>query len=301
MSDDWKTKCVYDLFDEQAAATPDRIAVVYEDEKITYKELQRRSCILGRKLQDQGVGPDVFVALLVEKSVEMMIGMLGISKAGGAYVPIDPQYPQDRIEYILEDSGANLLLMHEDTRRIPLPDYQGAKIFIDNPAMWAASEPTDFKRAACPSDLIYMIYTSGTTGKPKGVEIMHHGVVNMILHFIEICRLRDNSKGQNIIIQFFKQCFDGAVAEYFPAICSGGTLVLYRGSSFAATITKHKASHIFMTPSAIATLEPDMNPTVRSVCVGGEACPVSVALRWARPGLLFNNIYGPTGSISPHS
>jgi natural product biosynthesis luciferase-like monooxygenase protein len=170
--------CVHQLIAEQAARTPEAVAVVCEDQSLTYAELDRRSNQLARHLAHLGVGPDVLVGLCVERSVELMVGLLAIHKAGGAYVPLDPSYPPDRIAYMIEDAKVPVLLTQE--RLVDeLPPHRASLVCLDRdwPTM-AAESAEPFDGGAQPHHLAYVIYTSGSTGRPKGVMVEHRNVVN---------------------------------------------------------------------------------------------------------------------------
>ncbi|MBC7991686.1 MAG: LLM class flavin-dependent oxidoreductase [Rhizobacter sp.] len=168
--------CVHRLFEEQAARTPTHTAVTCEGDSLTYAELDRRANQLARRLKSLGVGPDVLVGLCVERSVEMMVGLIAIHKAGGAYVPLDPSYPKDRIAYMVEDSKVPVLLTQA---RVELPKHNAAVIKLDTDWASIATESAEpFDGGAEPQHLAYVIYTSGSTGKPKGVMVEHRNVVN---------------------------------------------------------------------------------------------------------------------------
>ena len=175
-----RDKTVVELFEEQVAKTPDNIALVFEDEKLTYSELNARANSLAHKLREIGVKPDDFVAIIADRSIEMIAGIYGIIKAGGAYVPIDPTYPEDRISFMLEDCAPKAVLKFT-TESINISD-EIPVIDLRNSEVWeGASE--DPEHVNTPNDLIYCIYTSGTTGQPKGVMIENRGVVN---HLAEV-------------------------------------------------------------------------------------------------------------------
>ena len=167
-------KTVVELFEEQVEKTPERVAVVYEDEEITYEELNRKVNQLAYKLRELGVRPDEKVAIITQRSIEMIIGIYGIIKAGGAYVPIDPDYPYERIKYMLEDCQPKAILVGKAEvpveMNIPVIDLFDEEVYT--------GETKNPEHVNTPNDLIYIIYTSGTTGKPKGVMIEHRGVIN---------------------------------------------------------------------------------------------------------------------------
>src|SRR3954471_7613378 len=164
---------IHELFEAQARARPGAVAVVYEGSMLTYGQLNAKANQLARRLRQEGVGPDVAVGLLVERSLEMMVGILGILKAGGAYVPIDPEYPQERIAYMLADSNCQVLL----TQGQHQTNWSGLSLELEDANLYQGAE-TNLAGLAGPQNLAYVIYTSGSTGKPKGVAIEHRGVVN---------------------------------------------------------------------------------------------------------------------------
>ncbi|MGQ0715386.1 MAG: MupA/Atu3671 family FMN-dependent luciferase-like monooxygenase [Gemmatimonadaceae bacterium] len=173
-----RARCVHELFADQVARTPDAMAVAYQDESLTYRELDQRSTLLANHLRTLGVGPEVRVGICLERSLEMMIAILGTLKAGGAYVPLDPAYPAGRVEYMLRDAGITVLLT-QVSLRAGLPQVDAVVIALD--AEWesiaaGASETTG--PAATPGNLAYVLYTSGSTGRPKGVMVEHRNVVN---------------------------------------------------------------------------------------------------------------------------
>lgn len=176
-SDYPRNKTIHQLFEEQVERTPDNIAVVFKEKKLTYIELNQKSNQLARLLREKGVGADVIVAIMVNRSLEMIIGILAILKAGGAYLPIDPDYPLERIEFMLNDSRANLLFTQKHITESVR--FTGEVLLIDNVDLYSGngSNLTNLNK---PIDLAYVIYTSGSTGKPKGVMVEHFSVINRI-------------------------------------------------------------------------------------------------------------------------
>jgi len=175
-----REKCVHELFAAQAARTPEAVAVVFEDRQLSYGELDRRSNQLAHHLRGLGVGPETVVGLCVERSLEMVVGLLGILKAGGAYLPLDPRYPRERLAYMLADACC-LVVVTQAGLTAQLPQHEGAVVCLD--AAWAeiARQPASAPASgAGPDNLAYVIYTSGSTGKPKGVMVRHGGVTNYL-------------------------------------------------------------------------------------------------------------------------
>ncbi|MBG9454987.1 hypothetical protein ABE61_13200, partial [Lysinibacillus sphaericus] len=210
-----REKTVVELFEEQAAKTPDQIALVFEGEEVSYRELNERANVLAHKLRELGVKPDDFVAIMAERSIEMITGIYGIIKAGAAYVPIDPTYPEERIAFMLEDCQPKAMLLYEAEYETDLTKFD-----LKEAGIWEGNiqNPEKVNKA---EDLIYCIYTSGTTGTPKGTLLEHHGVVNLKYRFE---RNLEITPADNII-QFANYVFDASVSEMTMALLNGATLV----------------------------------------------------------------------------
>ena len=221
-----KDKTVAELFEERVKQTPEKVAFVFEDKKITYAELNSRANILAHKVRKLGVKPDDFVAIIAKNSIEVIVGIYGVIKSGGAYVPIDPAYPEERIKYMLEDCAPKAILKYvsEDiniSREVPIIDLSDSRVW--------EGETNDPEIINKPDDLIYCIYTSGTTGKPKGVMIEHSG----------LSRLIDNTKNDYIIgsddvlLMFASVSFDASVCVYLASSISGAEIVLLNSNSIS--------------------------------------------------------------------
>ncbi|WP_145336723.1 AMP-binding protein, partial [Paenibacillus xylanexedens] len=169
---------IHTLFEEQADRTPEAVAVVFEAVQLTYGQLNAKANQLAHELRSRGVGADQIVGIMADRSVEMIVGILAILKAGGAYMPIDPAYPPDRMTYMLEDSGANLLLIYGGNVEVPLA-YVGTVLNLADASLYTG-EPENLPAISGASDLAYVIYTSGSTGQPKGVMVEHRGITNMM-------------------------------------------------------------------------------------------------------------------------
>ena len=217
---------LHDLFARQAARTPDATALVFNDEELTYAELDSRASRLARQLQAHGIGPDVLVGVCMERSLDMMVGLLAIHKAGGAYVPLDPLYPKERIAYMLQDSAAPVLLTQLSL--LPkLPPHQATVICVDAPQPVNGShpEPVATAPASGPEHLAYVLYTSGSTGNPKGVMVTHRNVVNFFTGM-------DQALGQapgaepGVWLAVTSISFDISVLELFWTLTRGFKVVL---------------------------------------------------------------------------
>ena len=218
-----RDRCVHELIEDQVHLTPDQVAAVFEDDEITYHELNTRANQLARHLQKLGVGPDVLVGICVERSLDMLVGLLGILKAGGAYVPLDPSYPTERLAFMLEDADVSVLLTQAGlVNRLPATN---AKVLILDAGSEAAAQEDgeDLKVDVAPENLAYVIYTSGSTGKPKGVMIEHRNVVNFFQGMDE--RVTHDLPG--VWLAVTNLSFDISVLELFWTLARGFKLVIY--------------------------------------------------------------------------
>ena len=171
-----REKTIHQLFEEQVERTPDNIALVFDDKKLTYKELNQKANSLANVLRNRGVKPDEIVGIMVNRSVEMIVGLLAILKAGGAYLPIEPEYPEERINFIFQDSGMNIILTDNNSIN-KITDCNS--IYIANKINYSYNTD-NLRNINTSKDLAYIIYTSGSTGRPKGVMIEHASVVNFV-------------------------------------------------------------------------------------------------------------------------
>ena len=280
-----------ELFAAQAARTPAATAVVFEDQSLSYGELDARSSQLAHHLRAQGVGPEVVVGLCVERSLEMLVGLLGILKAGGAYLPLDPAYPPERLAFMLADARAPVLLTHS-ALRAQLPDCDARIVCLD--ADWGAiaQQPTTAPAVALdPSNTAYVIYTSGSTDAPKGVAVAHSGIPNLAAAQIDRFAITSQAR----ILQFASPSFDAAISEIATVVKSGATLVLpseeRSGHALARLIREREVTHATLPPVLLADLPEDL--PLQTLIVAGEACPPEVVARWS-PGRRMINAYGPT-------
>ncbi|WP_420881133.1 amino acid adenylation domain-containing protein, partial [Rhodococcus sp. (in: high G+C Gram-positive bacteria)] len=289
-----------DIFADAAALDPDAIALSLSGREVTYRELDTRSSRIARVLIDQGVGPESYVALGIPRSVESVLAVWAVAKTGAAFVPIDPNYPIERIEHMLADSGAGLGLTVADHRH-RLPDT-ATWLTLEDPDFTAAcaarsdAPVTDTDRTA-PLGLehaAYVVYTSGSTGRPKGVVVAHRGLDNFALDQQE----RFGATAASRTLHFATPSFDGAVFEYLQAFGVGATMVIaeptvFGGADLARVIAEGHVTHAFVTTAALATVDPTGLDEFTHVAVGGEACPPELVARWA-PGRELHNAYGPT-------
>ncbi|MBW4579359.1 MAG: amino acid adenylation domain-containing protein [Tildeniella nuda ZEHNDER 1965/U140] len=293
-----QAQCIHQLFEAQVEQTPEAIAVVFEQQSLTYRELNCRANQLAHYLQALGVGPDALVGICVERSLEMVVGLLGILKAGGSYVPLDPAYPKDRLTFMLEDSQLPLLLTQQ-TLCDQFSEQPVQVICLDTD--WEAIAPhgTDNPNSTvAPEHLAYTIYTSGSTGKPKGVQIPHSAAVN----FLNSMRQQPGLTEHDILLAVTTISFDIAVLELYLPLMVGARIVLVKreDAADAAQLTKLLASSnaTFMqaTPATWQMLIAHGwlgDRRLKMLC-GGEAMPREMANQLlARGGSLWN-MYGPT-------
>ncbi len=289
---------VHELIAAQVARTPTRVAVEFEDRWLTYAELDCRSSKVAHYLRAMGVGPDVLVAICVERSLEMLVGLLGILKAGGAYVPLDPAYPVERLAYMLQDSRA-LVLMTEGDRVTRLPEHGAKIVCLDTDWAAIAAEPGErLDNSATGANRAYVIYTSGSTGRPKGVEIPHSAVVNLL------CSMRDKPglTAEDRLLSVTTVSFDISVLELFLPLSVGARIILVSrvtasdGVQLAHELVETGATMMQATPTTwymLLEAEWSGNPHFRIIC-GGETLPRELAERLLpRCGELWN-LYGPT-------
>lgn len=219
---DFSMTCVHKIFEAQVKRTPDNTAVVLEGEQLTFDQLNKRANRLAHLLRQRGVGPDVLVGIFMERSLEMVIGVLGILKAGGAYVPMDPSYPNERISFMLEDTGLSIVLTQQSLIR-SLPSQIAQVIHVDMEEKEIREEDSvDLDSEVAPENLAYVIYTSGSTGQPKGVEMPHRALTNLLGWQL---RQAEGSEALRTL-QFASLSFDVSFQEIFSTWSAGGTLVM---------------------------------------------------------------------------
>ncbi|MEH1976431.1 MAG: amino acid adenylation domain-containing protein [Nostoc sp.] len=287
-----------ELFETQVAKNPNNLALVFESQSLTYQQLNQKANQLAHYLiQNHQIQPDTLIGICVERSLEMIIGVLGILKAGGAYVPIDPNYPKERIEFMLEDSGISVLLTQSFLlNQLPLAKLKHQIICLDEETF--AGELIDNPHPQSTVDnLAYIIYTSGSTGRPKGVMIEHRAIVNLSLAWAETFQVKHHSRW----LQFGSFSFDLSIGEIATALSAGACLYLANKETLLPSQTlvdwlrDHKISHFTLSPSALSVLPQASLPDLQAVIVGGEACSAELVAEWGAKRRFFN-CYGPTES-----
>ncbi|GBE74656.1 hypothetical protein myaer87_18830 [Microcystis aeruginosa NIES-87] len=288
-------QCIHQLFEAQVERTPDAIAVVFEGQSLTYAALNHRANQLAHYLQTLGVGTEVLVGISLERSLEMIIGLLGVLKVGGAYVPLDPDYPIERLQFMLEDSQVSFLITQRSLLAV-LPPSQANVICLDEIEEQVSQYPQDNLQSGLTiASLANVIYTSGSTGKPKGVMVEHKGLVNLAL--AQIQRFGVNHKSR--VLQFASFSFDACISEILMTFGSGATLCLapkddlLPGQPLIEQLVKNGITHVTLPPSALAVLPKELLPNLQTLIVAGEACPLDLVKQWS-VGRNFFNAYGPT-------
>ncbi len=289
-------RCVHQLFEEQVVATPEKIAVVFEDEQLTYKELNERANQLANHLRKLGVGTEILVGLCVERSLDMIVGLLGILKAGGAYLPIDPTYPVDRIDYMIADAQVGIVLTQQQLVNHISTNDGTQTICLDSDWEHISHQSTENHDAHIQIDnLAYVIYTSGSTGRPKGVMLRHRGINNLTKSQIADFAVDETSR----ILQFASFSFDASISEIFTALLSGATLYLAQkdtllsASGLVSFFKNNEITIVTLPPSLLNILEPEDLAGLKTIVSAGEACTKAIANKWHQ-AVRFVNAYGPT-------
>ncbi|WP_373994908.1 amino acid adenylation domain-containing protein, partial [Duganella sp. HH105] len=293
---------LHELFERQVLAAPQQVALVYEDEQLTYAELNARANRLARHLRTLGVGPDVLVGVCTERSLEMVVGLMGVLKAGGAYVPLDPSYPADRLAYMLEDAAPAVLLTQQRLLSV-LPASEAPVFLLDaDAASLDACDATNPSNLTSARNLAYVIYTSGSTGRPKGAAIDHAGIVNRLRWMQQAYELTP----QDRVLQKTPFSFDVSVWEFFWPLMEGARLVLAKpgGHQDVAYLSQLIAQQGITTAHFVppmlevfANAAPvEQGATLRQVMCSGQALPWELQQRflgqWRHVAL--HNLYGPT-------
>lgn len=297
--------CAHELFERQAAKTPDLTAVVYEGRTLTYREVNERANQVAHYLRKRGVAPDTLIGLCLNRTPEMAIGLLGIWKSGGAYVPLDPAYPHERLSYMMQDSAAKFLLTSSELRHL-FPSAADKMILVD--ADWkqiAKESNVNPEPASAPSNLAYVMYTSGSTGEPKGAMIVHSGLVNYLTWAIGAYGVEE---GRSVPVHS-SISFDLTVTSMYPALLAGGHVELLRedvgAQNLIAALKKaDKRSLVKITPAHLELLGQQISPqeaagVTKTFVIGGEALLAENLSLWRdyAPATHLINEYGPTETV----
>ncbi|MGH8491100.1 MAG: non-ribosomal peptide synthetase, partial [Gammaproteobacteria bacterium] len=289
--------CLYQLFEAQAQRTPEAVAVVYEECALTYGALNARANQLAHHLQDLGVGPEVLVGICLERSAELVVGLVGVLKAGGAYVPLDPSYPEERLAFMLEDAKAAVLLTQQHLLEI-LPKHPTVLCLDTDWQLIAGESQEDPINLISPLNLAYVIYTSGSTGRPKGVQISQQSLVN----FLHSIRQQAGLIGQDIFLAVTTLSFDIAALELYLPLVVGAQMVLVsrevavNGPQLLEKLSYTGATAMQATPATWHLLLAagwEASQQLKILC-GGEALPTGLAQQLWEKGSSVWNLYGPT-------
>ncbi|MEH2000299.1 MAG: amino acid adenylation domain-containing protein [Nostoc sp.] len=292
-------KCIHSLFEEQVEKTPDAIALVYEKQHLTYRELNNRANQLAHYLQALGVKPEVRVGICIERSLEMVIGILAILKAGGAYVPLDPAYPSERLAFMVEDVQTPILLTQTHLQdRLPLNNQTVVNLDSDWESI-AQYKEDNLHSEVNPGNLAYIIYTSGSTGKPKGTEVTHRSIIGFMFGVDYI-----HLDAQQIWLQHSSISWDAFTLELWPPLLYGGRCVLYPDKiptpeELSQIIQEQRVNTLFLTP-ALFNLMIDTMPQglsrIKQLLTGGESVSVAHVRRALEilPETQIINGYGPS-------
>ncbi|MDQ5848752.1 MAG: amino acid adenylation domain-containing protein [Pseudomonadota bacterium] len=295
----------HELFEQQAARTPDAVAVVFGNETLTYGELNQRANQTAHYLRKRGVGPDILVGVCMERTPLLVTALLGVWKAGGAYVPLDPAYPQDRLEFMLGDANARVLITDRRSRRL-FPLAEEGTVCLDLHAPLIGRESTGNPAPlATPSNLAYVMYTSGSTGKPKGAMIVHSGLTNYLAWAIEAYGVK---AGGSVPVHS-SISFDLTVTSLYPALLVGGQVELLPEDSgaqnlLAALRRQGGRTLVKITPAHLDLLRQQLRPEeaaglTHCFVIGGENL-LAESLRFWRehaPSTRLINEYGPTETV----
>ena len=292
-------RCIHQLFEQQAERTPDAVAVVFEDQKLTYRELNERANKLAHYLQQLGVQPEVLVGICVERSLEAIVGLLGILKAGGAYVPLDPTYPKERLSFMLEETQVSVLLTQAHLAE-SLPAHQAHLICLDSDweiiAQHGEENPAPLVTS---SNLAYIMYTSGSTGKPKGASVTQRGVVRLVKGSNYA-----NLSAEEVFLQLAPISFDAATFEIWGSLLNGARLVVMPAHTpslqeLGRAIRQNQITTLWLTAGLFHLMVDEQLEDLKQVqqlLAGGDILSVSHVLKLLREakGCRLINGYGPT-------
>jgi amino acid adenylation domain-containing protein len=293
--------CIHQMFEQQVEKTPEAIALIFENQQLTYRELNSRANKIAHYLQQLGVQPEVLVGICIERSIEMVVGLLAIVKAGGAYLPLDPAYPKERLAFMLADAQVPLLLTQQHLAQ-ELPLHQAQVVCLDADGQVIANESSENPVSGVkPENLAYVIYTSGSTGKPKGVMNTHLGLCNRLLWMQDTYQLTVADS----VLQKTPFSFDVSIWEFFWPLFTGASLVLakpagHQDSAYLVQlIGKQQITTVHFVPSMLQAFleesELERCQSLKHVICSGEALPFELQERFfQRLDADLQNLYGPT-------
>ncbi|HVQ37121.1 MAG TPA: amino acid adenylation domain-containing protein, partial [Pyrinomonadaceae bacterium] len=300
-----RESCIHELFEAQVRRTPEALAVVFQQQQLTYAELNKRANQLAHHLRSLGVGAETLVGLCVERSLEMVIGLLGILKGGGAYVPLDPEYPAERLSFMLEDAGIPVLLTQQHLVE-ELPSHWALTLTLDSDWPELAGNPATNPNwvAMQPENLAYVSYTSGSTGRPKGVSVPHGAVVSLLCP-AEFVRLDEGET----VLQMAPLAFDASTFEVWGSLLNGARLVVMPAGQatleeIGAVVQQQRVTTLWLTAGLFHLMVDEQLAAlveVRQLLAGGDVLSVEHSRRYlaaAGAGSVLVNGYGPTESTT---
>ncbi|MGE5410559.1 MAG: amino acid adenylation domain-containing protein, partial [Clostridiales bacterium] len=290
---------IHQMFENQVKKTPEAQALFFNGESLSYRQLNARANKLANYLRQIGAKNENLVGLYIDRSSEMIIGMLAILKAGCSYLPLDPKLPIDRLQFMADESSLRIILTKK-TIIESKPLSNSAFICFDTDSDLIDSQPDEnLSLVVHQENLAYVIYTSGTTGRPKGVMVQHKGIINLALHYAESLSLGEGKK----LFQFFSFSFDGSIVEIFCSLISGTTLYIpdaetaMPGPKMVKYLNENKIDKVTFSPSVLSVLPGEELNHIDAIIAGGEALSFDVVRKWFnRENLTFINAYGPTES-----
>jgi amino acid adenylation domain-containing protein len=298
--------CVHELFERQVDRTPEAVALVFKDRRLTYRELNQRANQVAHLLRDMGVRPESLVGVCLERCPELVIALLGVWKAGGAYIPLDPAYPRERLSFMLGDSGAGILLTDRKHNELVSPAHVTAVCLDGDDARAIDKQATsNLDAAADPSNLAYVMYTSGSTGRPKGAMILQAGLTNYLCWAIDAYSVE---KGGSVPCHS-SIAFDLTVTSLYPALLAGGQVELLpediAAQNLVAALRRGKGRNLVkITPAHLNALTQQLQPQElaglsKAFVIGGENLPAESLSAWRdnAPDTRLINEYGPTETV----
>ncbi|WP_232535206.1 Pls/PosA family non-ribosomal peptide synthetase [Nocardia terpenica] len=293
---DRSARRMHRLFENSCDATPDAIAVIWEGTRYTYRDLEARANRLAWHLHSLGVGEGTRVGILLPRSLHTYVALLAIGKASATFVPIDPGAPPDRVAYIVSDAGVDALVTStEFDHAVEDLACRAIRVDTDAAAVDAAPDTRPEPRGDAADPIAYVMYTSGSSGRPKGVMITQSSICNFLSVVPEVYDVRPGDH----VYQGMTISFDFSIEEIWPTWARGATLVVgptdsrRLGGELADFLESNAVTVLYCVPTLLATLPREL-PGLRSILVGGEACPGQLVERWSRPGRRILNTYGPT-------
>lgn len=289
-------RTIHELFQEQAARAGSNVAIQLHEASLTYDTLNRRANQLARFLiSEYGIQPGDVVGVVTQRSPLTMVGLLGLLKAGAVYLPIDPDYPEERLQFMMADAGVKVLLVQAEHFDRLTSLYETPMFALDMQLETLETADTDLEPVSTAADLAYIIYTSGSTGQPKAVLLEHRGFVTMVRHHIEAFAVKPSDR----LLQFYGHSFDSSLFEIFVSLLSGATLVMVDRDTIndpdqlSAYIAGQQVTTLTLPPVYLSTLDRDRLASVRRYISAGDHCRVEDAIRLARASDYYNS-YGPT-------